>query len=108
MKKLIVLFFLAISASCFSQEIDKENCNITIDGKTYPLYGKVQIVTSFPDIKVEVVNSYPDLKVENVTSYANQCGKWEFVTSYPDFTIQFVTSYPDLKVEFVTSFPGIY
>lgn len=32
----------------------------TFKGKK--LYGKVQFVTSFPDIKVQIVTSFPDVK----------------------------------------------
>ncbi len=28
------------------------------------IYGKIQLVDSFPDYKVEVVSSFPDLKVQ--------------------------------------------
>jgi hypothetical protein len=77
----------------------------TFKGKK--MYGKVQKVTSFPDIKVQKVTSFPDLKVQKVTSFPDSCGKWQFVTSFPDFKVQFVTSFPDIKVQFVTSFPGI-
>lgn len=71
------------------------------------LKGKVQIVTSFPDVKVQVVTSFPDLKVQQVTSFPDDCGEWEFVTSFPDFKIQYVESFPDVKIQFVTSFPGV-
>ena len=60
------------------------------------LYGKVQEVSSFPDIKVQVVSSFPD-----------NIGEWQFVDSFPDFTVQFVDSFPDIKIKFVDSFPGI-
>ena len=83
----------AVSSSC------------TFKGKR--LYGKVQVVTSFPDIKVQVVSSFPDIKVQKVTSFPDSCGKWQFVTSFPDFKIQFVTSFPDIKIQYVTSFPGV-
>lgn len=71
------------------------------------LHGKVQIVTSFPDIKVQDVSSFPDIKVKWVTSFPDDCGEWQEVTSFPDFKIQYVTSFPDLKVQEVTSFPGM-
>jgi len=71
------------------------------------LYGKVQVVTSFPDIKVQVVSSFPDLTVQKVTSFPDSCGKWEFTESIPDLKIQFVDSFPDVKIEYVTSFPGL-
>lgn len=46
------------------------------------LYGKVQVVESFPDLKVEIVSSFPELKVKKVDSF------------------------PDLKIKLVESFPG--
>lgn len=96
----------------FNEYYFKPNKNkIMIDNNcTYngiKLYGKVQVVDSFPDIKVQVVNSFPDLKVQKVDSFADSCGKWEFVDSFPDFKIQYVVSFPDIKIQFVDSFPGI-
>ncbi len=71
------------------------------------LYGKVQVVTSFPDIKVQVEESFPDLNVEFVSSFADDCGEWQKVDSFPDFKIQYVDSFPDIKIREVTSFPGL-
>jgi hypothetical protein len=72
-----------------------------------PLYGNVQVVNSFPDIKVQVVTSFPDLRVQVVNSFPDQCGRWQFVESFPDFKIQFVESFPDIKIQYVESFPGL-
>lgn len=47
-----------------------------------PLYGKVKVVNSFPDIKVKVVSSFEDLDVQKVSSFADKCGKWQFVDSF--------------------------
>ena len=81
-----------------------------IDGdckfKGFKMYGKIQVVKSFPDLKVQIVNSFPDLKVQEVTSFPDACGKWQFVTSFPDLKIQYVESFPDIKIQFVKSFPG--
>jgi len=71
------------------------------------LYGKVQFVTSFPDIKIEYVESFPDIKVKFVTSFPDDCGEWQKVESFPDFKVQVVESFPDLKVKKVDSFPGM-
>ena len=71
------------------------------------LWGKVQAVTSFPDIKVQVVTSFPDLKVRQVSSFPDECGEWEMVDSFPDFTIQYVDSFPDIQIQYVDSFPGL-
>ena len=72
-----------------------------------PLYGEVEVVDSFPDIKVRIVDSFPDLNVEVVTSFPDECGMWELVDSFPDFTIQYVDSFPDIEIEMVTSYPGL-
>jgi len=85
-----------------AQAFSKESCSF----KGKRLWGKVQVVNSFPDIKVQIVSSFPDVKVQKVTSFPDSCGKWQFVTSFPDIKIQFVTSFPDVKIQYVTSFPG--
>ena len=71
------------------------------------LWGDIQVVQSFPDIKVKVVESWPDLKVKIVESFPDECGRWRFVDSFPDFKIQFVESFPDLKIKYVESWPGV-
>lgn len=87
----------------FATEIDKKSC--TFKGKK--LYGKIQFVNSFPDIKVQEVTSFPDLNVEKVNSFPDKCGKWQIVTAFPDTKVQIVTSFPDVKIQYVTSFPGL-
>jgi hypothetical protein len=72
-----------------------------------PLYGKVQVVESFPDLKIQMVASFPDLRVKIVNSFPDACGKWQSVESFPDFKVQVVESFPDLKIQWVNSFPGI-
>ena len=72
----------------------------------FPLYGDIQVVDSFPDIKVQVVDSFPDLKVKAVESFPDDCGEWKFVSSFPDVKIQYVESFPDVKIKMVESFPG--
>lgn len=85
-----------------TESIDKE-CKF----KGMKLYGKIQFVTSFPDIKVKVVDAFPDLKVKIVDSFPDGCGKWQIVDSFPDLKVQIVESFPDIKIKFVESFPGI-
>ena len=89
--------------SAFAGDLNKSSC--TFNGKK--LYGKVQEVSSFPDVKVQVVSSFGDLKVQEVSSFADSCGEWQMVTSFPDVKIQYVTSFPDVKIEKVSSFPGM-
>ncbi len=75
--------------------------------KEFNLYGKVQFVNSFPDIKIQYVNSFPDIKVKFVSAFPDDCGEWQVVDSFPDFKVQIVESFPDLKVQVVESFPGM-
>lgn len=95
----VVLTALFSSSVCAG---DISSC--TFDG--IPLYGKVKVVNSFPDIKVKVVSSFEDLDVQTVNAFADDCGKWQFVDSFEDFKVQFVDSFPDITVKFVQSFPG--
>jgi hypothetical protein len=71
------------------------------------LYGKVQVVTSFPDIKVQIVTAFPDLKVQVVDAFPDACGKWQMVDAFPDFKVQFVDAFPDIKIQYVDAFPGL-
>ena len=70
------------------------------------LYGKIQVVNAFPDVKVQVVNAFPDVRVQRVNAFANSCGKWQMVTAFPNTRVQFVTAFPDVKIKYVTAFPG--
>lgn len=90
------------STAASSSSSSAGNCHF--NGK--PLYGKVQYVTSFPDVKVQVVQSFPDLKVQKVTSFPDSCGKWQETDSFPDLKVQIVDSFPDIKIQYVDSFPG--
>ncbi|MEP0749264.1 MULTISPECIES: hypothetical protein [unclassified Coleofasciculus] len=83
--------------------INKATC--TYNGK--PLYGKIKIVESLPDIKVKIVSSSPDLIVEPVTAFPQRCGQWQFVESFPDLKVQIVENFPDIQIQFVNNFPGV-
>jgi hypothetical protein len=88
----------ALGAGSFS----KSGC--TFNGKK--LFGKIQVVTAFPDVKVKVVTAFPDVKVKKVTAFPDSCGKWQMVDSFPDTKVQFVDAFPDVKVQYVDAFPG--
>lgn len=133
MKNLLVLatilltfsYSIAQNCDCSSDQIVESNLKFSdltdtekaeaiqalISGNCYykgiKLWGKVQFVTSYPDIKIQYVESYPDIKVKYVTSYPDKCGLWQITESYPDFKVQIVTSYPDIKVKIVDSYPGV-
>lgn len=115
MKKLFIITLFALMALPMMAQsgdkkpgINKENCTFTNkDGKTFNLYGKWQVVESFPDIKVQVVDSFEDVAIEVVESFPDKCGKVKFVESFPDVKVQFVKSFPDVKIKYVKSFPGV-
>lgn len=96
----LVLAVTALAPSYAAKTIEK--CTF----RKQTLFGKVQIVDTFPDFKVKVVESFPDLKVQRVSTFPDKCGKWQIVTSFPDFTIQFVQSFPDFTIQYVETFPG--
>lgn len=112
----ISIFALAMSLSSFGG-VD----NILLEVKTVSsvapassctfknknLFGKVQFVTSQPDLKIQYVDSNADIDVQMVTSSPNSCGKWQEVTSSPNLRVQVVNSFPDLKVRLVKSNPGM-
>lgn len=96
----LVLFFMM--SPCFAADKISSNCTF----KGVKLYGKVKVVTSFPDIKVQIVENFQDLKVQQVNNFADKCGKWQFVENFEDFKVQFVESFPDIKIKYVENFPG--
>jgi len=116
MKKLFFALFLGLlSLSGFAQEvtIDKENCTITKDGKTFPLYGEVRVVDSgSADLTVKVVDSGScDVEVKIIENgSATSCGEWKFVSSGSgDFTVRFYESGPvDIEIKYVEHGYGLY
>ena len=88
-------------------KIDRENCTITKDGKTYKLYGKVKIVDSFEDIKVKIVDSFEDADIKIVDSFENTCGKVKIVDSFEDVKVKIVDSFEDIKIKIVEPVGGI-
>nr|WP_198931493.1 hypothetical protein [Desertifilum tharense] len=101
----IVVSSIAFSQPTSSHEnpFDRENC--TYKGR--PLYGKVQKVERFADLKVQVVTAFPDLKVQQVNAFPDRCGQWQWVDAFPDFTAQTVEAFADLKIQYVNAFPGV-
>ncbi len=69
---LFALCTLTESAHAGSAVLDAKACTLSIDGKTFSLQGKYQIVESFPDFKVEIVSSFSDLKVQKVSMAGGQ------------------------------------
>ena len=102
---LILVALLVFTDLSFGNEPSTIRADCTFQGKK--LFGKIQIVQAFPDIKVQIVESFPDLKVEKVTAFPSECGKWQIVENLPDLKVQFVDTFPDLKIQFVQAFPGL-
>ncbi|MBR1808079.1 MAG: hypothetical protein IJ776_01660 [Paludibacteraceae bacterium] len=73
MKRLILLLIvMAVGIGTIYAEkavIDKDNCTITKDGKTFKMYGKVKIVNNFEDVKVKIVDNFEDIKVKIVSNF---------------------------------------
>lgn len=108
MKRLsLILFACIVSLFSFADvTIDKENCTITKEGKTFPLYGSVKIVDDNPDITVRLVDGYADIEVKIVEDYPSCC-EFRIVDDYPEIRIKIVDDYPDLDVKIVDSYPNI-
>jgi hypothetical protein len=111
MKRIIlyVLFAFAITCQLVAADvkIDKDNCTITKDGKTYKLYGKVKIVNSFEDIKVKIVDSFEDVEIKIVDAFEDSCGKVKIVEHFEDVKVKIVDSFEDIKIKIVDSFEGV-
>lgn len=95
------------SQNTFSENIPSDTVDENCEFNGMKLYGKIQFVTSFPDIKIKVVESFPDLKVKIVDAFPENCGEWQIVNSFPDLKVQIVESFPDIKIKFVEAFPGL-
>lgn len=95
--KIALMLVAGVSVS----QID-EKC--TFNG--HRLYGRIEVVDSFPDVTVREVGYFPHLRVEKVLSFPTKCGQWKIVNSHPDTKVKFVNAFEDVKVLFVNSFPG--
>ncbi len=88
-------------------KIDKDNCTITKDGKTYKLYGKVKIVDSFEDIKVKIVDNFEDADIKIVDAFEDSCGKVKIVEHFEDVKVKIVDNFEDIKIKIVEHFEGV-
>ena len=70
------------------------------------LYGKIQIVEAFGDVKVQVVEAFPDIRVQRVEAFPDGPGKWQIVDAFPDWKVEIVDAFPDYKIQWVDAFPG--
>lgn len=72
-----------------------------------PLWGRVRVVTSFPQFRVRVVTHHPDICILRTSRTPESVGQWQFVDAFEDFTIQFVDAFEDFSIQYVDAFPGI-
>lgn len=100
---LLLASLLVAHGATAREAVDPASCTL----RGHKLYGKIQVVNAFPDLKVRVVTAFPQLKVKKVDAFPDRCGEWRYVDAFPDTKIQFVDAFPDLEIEFVTAFPGI-
>lgn len=114
MKRIVTILLLALATATFSfaddVKIDRSNCTITKDGKTYPLYGKVVFVDEYPDITIKFVDAYADIEVKITDSSYQSCCEWKVVDKtegYPDLRVKVVKDYPDITVKTVSDYPHI-
>lgn len=82
-KTLIKLAGMALLGLSFAT-LAQSDCSF----KGIPLYGKVQFVDVFPDIKIQMVDTLGDIKVKFVDAFADSCGEWQIVDVFPDFKVQ--------------------
>ncbi len=102
---LSIIAFTCLGSTSATQADNPISSNCEWNG--IKLYGKVEIVENFGDIKVEFVDNFGDIKVEFVENFADDCGEWEIVENFGDFTIEIVENFGDIKVEKVENFPGL-
>lgn len=105
MKRLMIsaLLFFAGAGMALAEVVSEDACSYG----GICLYGRVQVVNAFADLKVQEVDAFADLRVQVVSAFPDSCGKWMFVESFPDFTVQFVEAFPDIKIQYVDAFPGM-
>ena len=104
---MVAMILAAGNMTAGEVKIDKENCTITKDGKTYKLYGKVKIVDSFEDIKVKIVDCFEDVDIKIVDAFEDSCCKVRIVDSFEDVKVKIVDSFEDVKVKIVEHFEGV-
>ena len=112
MKRLFLLLFVA-TLTCVTVDasdeikIDKENCTITKNGKTFKLYGKVKIVDNFEDIRVKIVDNFEDADIKIVDCFEDSCGKVKLVEHFEDIKVKIVDNFEDIKIKLVDHFEGV-
>ena len=71
------------------------------------LFGKIQVVEHFPDVKIQIVQHFPDLKVKIVEHFPDRPGKWQMVTHFPDYKNPVRRALPRLQGEVRGALPRL-
>lgn len=89
--------------------IDKNVCTITNKetGKTFDLYGDVEIVDHFEDISIKLVDHFEDIDVRLVDSSSPSCCEFRKVEHFAKIKVRIVEHFEDITVRLVEHFPGI-
>lgn len=87
--------------------INKNNCTVIKDGKTYKLYGKWKVVENFEDIKIKIVDNFEDVDIKFVDNFENTCGKVKLVDNFEDVKVKIVDNFEDIKIKVVDNFEGV-
>ena len=109
MKKTIQLLLAAITVFALTSFHSPKDANINWSDCTwngFQLFGNIQVVDAFPDVKVQIVDAFPDIKVKLVDAFPDECGKWQMVDAFPNTKVQFVDAFPDVKIQYVDAFQG--
>lgn len=103
--RIALLFLVSLFGFSSLAARNPVGADCTYNGKK--LYGKIQFVQNFADIKIKVVRNFPDLKVKFVDNFADRCGEWTVVENFPDLKVQIVENFPDIEVQYVENWPGL-
>lgn len=98
---------MACAMMAGSVTINKNNCTVTKDGKTYKLYGKWKVVENFEDIKIKIVDNFEDVDIKFVDNFENTCGKVKLVDNFEDVKVKIVDNFEDIKIKVVDNFEGV-
>lgn len=92
-----------LSLMAFVSEAMPQNMPPSRSGTPQPqqVFGRIQVVDHFPDVRVRVVRGIADMEVRVVDALPNRQGRWQFVDHFPDFRVQFVQHHADFTVRLV-------
>lgn len=102
-RHLLWLFVSLLTLMALVSEAATQNVPLCRQGNPQPqeVFGRIQVVDHFPDVRVRAVQGIADMEVRVVDALANRQGRWQFVDHFPDFRVQFVQHHADFTVRLV-------